>query len=178
MGPQSLHKRKAAESLPSSSQPAIYMPAEIPVRVAPPPPKKSKDNQGAPCLCDPMVNIFDTDCLDWSSCDNSKPDPLKRRRLKTKRKQGSLANHPEPHPAPEQDDDIHPAEELGDDFHPAAVQDKDTCPAAKQGNDNTCPTAKQGMKPRPVASLPMSITGWLPCPLGKTAAIHAIHLLQ
>ena len=34
------------------------------------------------------------------------------------------------------------------------------------------------MKQKPVASLLMSITGQLPCPLGKVAALHAIHPLQ
>ena len=112
-GPPSLHKRKVADSLLSSTQLAIYMPAEIPARVALPPPKKSKDNQGAPCPCDPMVDVFNLDCLHWLSCDNSKPNPLKRRKLKTKRKQGGLADHLMPHPAHKQDDDICPTEEQG-----------------------------------------------------------------
>ena len=42
----------------------------------------------------------------------------------------------------------------------------------------TRPAVKQGVKQRLVASLPMSITGQLPCPLGKVAAIHAIRPLQ
>ena len=178
MGNLSPHKRKVVEPPPSSTQPAVYMPSEIPVRVAPPPPKKSKDNQGAPHPRNPMDNIFDLDCLDWLSCDNSEPDPLKRRRLKKKRKQGGLADHLTPCPAPEQDDHICPTEEQGDDFCPAVTQGEDTRPAVKQGNTTTHPAAKQGMKPRPVASLPMSITGRLPHPLGKTSAIHAIHPLQ
>ena len=138
------------------------------MRVVPPLPKKSKDDLRLPHLCDPMADIFNPDCSDWLSCDDSKPRPLKRRRLKTKRKQGSLAHHLEPCPAPEQDNDIHPAEEQGDDFCPAATQGKASHPAAKQGNDSTHPIAKQGVKPRPVASLPMSITRQLP----STPFIH------
>ena len=152
------------------------MPAKIPARVAPPLPKNSKDDQGAPRPCNPMDDIFDPDCSDWSSCNDSEPDPLKRRQLKKKKwKQGSLADCLTPHP---EDNHIYPAEEQGDDFRPAVIQGEDTCPAVKQGNTTTHPVAKPGMKPRPVDSLPMSITGWLPCPLGKTPAIHTIHLLQ
>ena len=57
----SLHKGKATESLLSPTQPAVYILShltEIPVRVVPPPPKKSKDNQGAPCPHNLMVDIF------------------------------------------------------------------------------------------------------------------------
>ena len=53
------------------------------------------------------------------------------------------------------------------------------------GPDQTSPTlgamhpaVKQGVKQSPVASLPMSITGQLPCPLGKVVAIHTICPLQ
>ena len=78
-----------------------------------------------------MIDVFDPDCLDWSSCDDSKPNPLKWRRLKTKRKQGGLANRLMPRPAPKQDNDICPTEEQGNDFNPAATQGKDTHPVAK-----------------------------------------------
>ena len=60
---------------------------------------------------------------------------------------------------------------------PVAGQGADTRPVEKQGT-TTCPAVKQGAKQKPVASLPMSITGQLPHPLGKVAAIHAIHPLQ
>ena len=40
----SLHKQKAVESSLPPTQLAIYMPAEIPMRVIPPPLIKSKDN--------------------------------------------------------------------------------------------------------------------------------------
>ena len=59
-----------------------------------------------------------------------------------------------------------------------ATPGKNTRPATEQGKDTTRPTTKQGMKPRPVASLPMSIMGRLPRPLGKTAAIHTIRPIQ
>ena len=60
---------------------------------------------------------------------------------------------------------------------PVIEQGTDTCPVEEQGA-TMCPAAKQGTKQRPVALLPMSITGQLPHPLGKVAAIHAICPLQ
>ena len=66
-------------------------------------------------------------------------------------------------------------------------QDIDMSPVIKQGTDThavekkgttTHPAEKKGMKQKPVVSLSMSITGQLPHPLGKVAAIHAIHPLQ
>ena len=60
---------------------------------------------------------------------------------------------------------------------PVVGQGTDTRPVGKQGA-TMCPAAKQGGKQRPVALLPMSITGQLSHPLGKVAAIHAIHPLQ
>ena len=63
------------------------------------------------------------------------------------------------------------------DMSPVVEQGTDTCPVEEQGA-TMCPAAKQGTKQRPVALLPMSITGQLPRPLGKVAAIHAIRPLQ
>ena len=77
-GSLSSHTRKAADSPPPPTQLAVYMPAEIPVRVGPPLPKKSKDNQGASCPCNPMVDIFDPYYLGSSYSDDEFPDPLKR----------------------------------------------------------------------------------------------------
>ena len=63
------------------------------------------------------------------------------------------------------------------DMSPVIGQGTDTRPVQKQGT-TTRPAAKQGAKQKPVASLLMSITGQLPRPLGKVAAIHAIRPLQ
>ena len=94
------------------------------------------------------------------------PDPLKRR-LKKKKSQGGLTDRPEARPAETQDVDM----------SPVIRQGTDTRPVKKQGT-TTRPAAKQGAKQKPVASLLMSITGQLPRPLGKVAAIHAIRPLQ
>jgi len=127
-----------------------------------------------------MNDIFNLDYMGSSYSDDDMPDPLKRRKSKKKKtKQGGLANrlvpHPAPeqddiaghlgpHPVPEQDDNICPAEEQGDAFRPAVTLCKNTRPATEQGKDTTRPATKQGAKPRPVASLPMSIKGRLPRP--------------
>ena len=68
-------------------------------------------------------------------------------------------------------------EPLDVEMSPVIGQGTDTCPVSQQGTTMR-PAVKQGTKQRPVASLPMSITGQLPCPLGKVAAIHAIRPLQ
>ena len=60
---------------------------------------------------------------------------------------------------------------------PVVKQGADTCPVSQQGT-TTHPAVKQGAKQGLVASLPMSITGQLPRPLGKVVAIHAICPLQ
>ena len=60
---------------------------------------------------------------------------------------------------------------------PVMGQGPNTRPGEKQGTAMR-PAAKQGVNQKPVVSLPMSITGQLPCPLGKVAAIHTIHPLQ
>ena len=63
------------------------------------------------------------------------------------------------------------------DMSPVVGQGSDTHPVEKQGAA-TRPATKQGVKQKLVASLPMSITGQLPHPLGKVAAFHAICPLQ
>ena len=141
------------------------MPAEIPVEVDIPPPKKSKAGRGAHVLHDPMEDIFHREYTSKLST-NTTPNPLKMR-SKKKKLQGGLANHLEPHPADLQDVDMSPVIEQGADTHPVEKQGATTHPAAKQGTKQTL-----------VASLPMSITGQLPCPLGKVAAIHTICPLQ
>ena len=90
------------------------------------------------------------------SCTDDTHNPLKRRWRK-KKSQGGLTDHLEP--------------------HPAEMQDVDMGLIVKQGT-TTHPAAKQGVKQKPVVSLPMSITGQLPCPLGKVAVFHTLHPLQ
>ena len=63
------------------------------------------------------------------------------------------------------------------DMSPVTKQGTDTHPVEKQGTTMN-PAAKQGAKQRLVVSLPMSITGQLPHPLGKVAVIHTIRPLQ
>ena len=135
------------------------MPADIPVEVDIPPPKQSKDDRGAHILCDSMEDMFNQNYTSKSNTDDM-PNPLKRR-LRKKKSQGSLVNHLEPCPVETQDIDMSPILEQG----------TNTCLVEKQGA-NTHPAAKQKL----VVSLPMSITGQLPCPLGKV--IHVLHPSQ
>ena len=160
MGSPLLHKRQAAGHLLPPTLAAVYMPAEIPAEVDIPLPKKLKDGCGAHILHDPMENMFHWEYTSKLSTDDT-PNPLKRR-SKKKKSQGGLADCLKPHPVELQD---------------VIKQGTDTCPVEEQGA-TMHPAAKQSMKKRPVASLPMSITGQLPRPLGKVTAIHTIHPLQ
>ena len=63
--------------------PAVYIPADIPVEVDIPPPKRSKDNCGAHVLRDPMEDMFNQHYTSESSTDDM-PGPLKRRLRKKK----------------------------------------------------------------------------------------------
>ena len=155
MGSPLPHKHRVAGDLPPSMLPAVYVPADIPVEVDISLPKQLKDDHGAHILHDPMEDMFNWSYSSKSNTDDT-PDPLKRRSRK-KKSQGGLTNCLEP--------------------HPVEMQDVDMGPVLEQGT-NTCPTAKQGMKQNPVASLLRSITGQLPHPLGKVAAIHALHPSQ
>ena len=119
----------------------------------------------APLEDDPTIDLFNHYHTTESNPDEA-PDPLKRR-LKKKKSQGSPTDRLEARPVETQDIDM----------SPVAGQGTDTHPVEKQGA-TTRPAAKQGAKQRPVVSLPMSITGQLPRPLGKVAAIHAIRPLQ
>ena len=112
-----------------------------------------------------MIDLFNHYYMSESNPDEA-PNPLKRR-LKKKKSQGGLADHLEAHPVETQDVDM----------SPVAGQGTDTRPVERQGT-TTCPAAKQGARQRPVVSLPVSITGQLPRPLGKVAAIHTIRPLQ
>ena len=111
------------------------------------------DGRGAHVICDPMEDMFNREDTSESSTNNT-PDPLKRR-SKKKKSQGGLVDEP----------------------HPLEPLDVEMSPVIEQGT-TTRPAVKQGAKQRLVASLPMSITGQLPRPLGKVVAIHAIHPLQ
>ena len=150
---------------PPPPLPAVYMLAEIPAEVDIPPPQKLKDGRGAHTLHDLMEDMFNREDTSKSSTDDT-PNPLKRR-SKKKKSQGSLANCLEPHLLELQDVEMSPVIEQG----------ADTCPVSQQGA-TTRPAVKQGTKQQLVASLPMSITGQLPHPLGKVAAIHSIRPLQ
>ena len=145
-------KWQAVGPPPLPTLPAVYMPADIPAEVAIPPPQKLTEGHGAHIIRDPMQDMFNWEDTPWVSTDNT-PDPLNRR-SKKKKSQGGLADHLEPHPL-----------------------DVEMSPVIGQGT-TTRPAVKQGAKQRPVASLPMSITGQLPRPLGKVAAIHTICPLQ
>ena len=59
------------------------MPAEIPVEVDIPPPKKLKDSRGAHVLHDPMEDIFHQEYTSKLST-NDTPNPLKMRLKKKK----------------------------------------------------------------------------------------------
>ena len=148
-------KRQVVGVLPPPTLLAVYMPADVPAEVAIPPPQKSTDGCGAHIIHDLMEDRFNREDTSESST-NETPDPLKRR-SKKKKSQGGLADHLEPHL-----------------LEPLDVE---MSPVIKQGT-NTHPVSQQGTKQRLVASLPLSITGQLPCPLGKVAAIHAICPLQ
>ena len=84
-----------------------------------------------------------------------------------KKAQSGPVNRPEAHAVETQDIDM----------SPVVGQGSDTRPVEKQGAAMR-PATKQGMKQKLVALLPMSITGQLPRPLGKVAALHAIRPLQ
>ena len=158
-------KRQAVGPPPLLTLPAVYMPADIPVEVAIPPPQQSTGIDTVPLEDESTIDLFNRYYTSESNPDEA-PDPLKRR-LKKKKSQGGLTDRPEARPAEMQDVDMSPV--IG--------QGTDTCPVQKQGT-TTRPAAKQGMTQKPVASLRMSITGQLPRPLGKVAAIHAICPLQ
>ena len=119
----------------------------------------------APLKDESKIDLFNRYYMSESNPDEA-PDPLKRR-SKKKKSQGGLTDHPEARPVEMQDVDMSPV--IG--------QGTDTRPVEKQGT-TTCPAAKQGTKQKLVVSLLMSITGQLPRPLGKVAAIHAIRPLQ
>ena len=143
----------------------VYMLAAVPMEVAIPLPQKLTEGHGAHVIHDPMEDMFNWEDTSELSTDDT-PDPLKRRSRK-KKSQGGLADCLEPHPLDPLDVEMSPVVRQGSDTHPVFQQGTTTHPAVKQG-------AKQ----RLVASLPMSITGQLPCPLGKVVEIHAIHPLQ
>ena len=159
------HKHQAVGVPPPPMLPAVYMPADIPAEVAIPPPQQSTGIHAVPLKDDSTIDLFNRYYMSESNPDEA-PDPLKRRSKNTKL-QGGTADRLEPHPAKMQDVDM----------GPVVGQGADTRPVEKQGT-TTHPAAKQGTKQRPVVSLPMSITGQLPRPLGKVAAIHAIRPLQ
>ena len=158
-------KQQVAGVPPPPMLPAVYMPADVPLEVAIPPPQKSTEGHGAHVIRDLMEDMVNWEDTPGSSTDDT-PDPLKRR-LKKKKSQGGLANCLEPHLL----------EPLDVEMSPVVGQGTNTHPVSQQGT-TTHPAVKQGVKQRPVASLPMSITGQLPHPLGKVVAIHAIRPLQ
>ena len=167
MGSPLPHKRQAVGAPLPPLLPAVYMPAEIPVEVDMLRPKSQRTAMGHTLSVTP-----------WKICSIGRtlpsqapttlvtPDPLKRR-SKKKKSQSGLANHLEPHLL----------ESLDVEMSPVVEQGGDTCSVPQQGA-TMHPAVKQGTKQRPVASLPMSITGQLPCPLGKVVAIHTIRPLQ
>ena len=165
MDSQLPHKWQAVGVPPPPMLLAVYMPADVPTEVAIPSPQKSTEGHGAHVIHDPMEDMFNWEDTPRLSTDNT-PDPLNRRSTK-KKSQGGLADHLEPHPL----------ELLDVEMSPVIGHGTNTCPVSQQAT-TTRPAIKQGAKQRLVASLPMSITGQLPCPLGKVSAIHTIHPLQ
>ena len=119
MGSPLLHKCQAAGAhCHQHCQQYMYMPAEIPVEVDIPPPKKSKEGRGAHVLHDPMEDIFHREYTSKLST-NTTPNPLKRR-SKKKKPQGSLADCLEPHPLEPLDVEMSPVIKQGADTHPVS----------------------------------------------------------
>ena len=77
------HRCQVAGAPLPPTLPAVYMPADIPVEVDIPLPKKSKDDCGAHVFCDPMEDMFNWDYTSELSTDDT-PNSLKRRLRKKK----------------------------------------------------------------------------------------------
>ena len=69
-------KQQAVGPPPLLTLPAVYMPADIPVEVAIPPPQKSTEGHGAHIIWDPMEDMFNQEDTPGASTDDT-PDPLK-----------------------------------------------------------------------------------------------------
>ena len=78
-----LHKWQVVGVPPPPTLPAVYMPADISVEVAIPPPQKSTEGHGAHVIRDLMEDMFNREDTSESSTNNT-PDPLKRRLKKKK----------------------------------------------------------------------------------------------